>query len=186
MRLLIRHKGVRSILRRYLVTNGFDGTLTMLGLMSGFYAASNVSAKVALSASLGAAIALFVSGVTSAYLSEAAERQRELRELEEALLTQLDESEQARAARGIPYLVALVNGLSPLLFSLLIISPVWLVAYGIPLPVSPFLLSIIIALGCIFALGVYLGTISGTFWLLAGARALLVAGITFGVILVLG
>lgn len=183
--LLIRYKGVRSILRRYLVTNGFDGALTMLGLMSGFYAAGDVSPGVAVSASLGAAIALFVSGTTSAYLSESAERQRELHELEQALLTQLDQSDQAQAARAIPYLVALVNGFSPLIISLFIIAPVWLAASGLALPVSPFLLAIVAALTAIFSLGVYLGTISETNWLWAGARALLVAGLTFGVIFLL-
>ena len=186
MNLIIRHAGVRGILRRYLVTNGFDGALTMLGLVSGFYVVDHVSMKVALTASLGAAFALFMSGITSAYLSESAERQRELHKLERSLLTDLDESDQARAARFIPFIVALVNGLSPLTISLLIISPIWFSLIGLAMPTSPFLVSVIIALVLVFLLGVYLGKIGGTSWLWSGIRALLVASVTVAIISMLG
>jgi len=58
-----------NITRRYLVTNGFDGALTMLGMLTGFYTSGMTNLSVAISACLGAAIALFVSGLSSAYLS---------------------------------------------------------------------------------------------------------------------
>ena len=116
----------RRIARRYLVTNGFDGTLTMLGLMTGFYVSGTKDLGVAINACLGAAIALFVSGFSSAYLSEKAERKQELQELEQALLVDLEESDYGEASRYLPFLIASVNGLSPLFFSLLILTTLFL------------------------------------------------------------
>ena len=115
----------RSIARRYLVTNGFDGSLTMLGMVTGFYASGMTELSVAISGCLGAAVALFISGLSSAYLSEKAEREKELRELEQALLVDLKESDYGQASRYLPVLVALVNGLAPLLLSLVIILPLF-------------------------------------------------------------
>ncbi len=173
----------RKIARRYLVTNGFDGTLTMLGLMTGFYVSGTKDLGVAINACLGAAIALFVSGFFSAYLSEKAERKQELQEFEQALLVDLEESRYGEASRYLPFFIASVNGLSPLFFSLLIISPLFLSFYGVEWPFSPFLVAIITALLCIFLLGVYLGKISRQFWLWAGLRTVLIAMILVAVIL---
>ncbi len=173
----------RKIARRYLVTNGFDGTLTMLGMMTGFYVSGTKEFGVAINACLGAAIALFVSGFFSAYLSEKAERKQELRELEQALLVDLEKSHYGEASRYLPFFIASVNGLTPLFFSLLIISPLYLSKYGIEWPCSPFLVAIITALFCVFLLGVYLGKISRQFWLWAGLRTVFIAMALVAIIL---
>ena len=47
-----------DIARRYFVVNSFDGALTMLGLLSGFYVSEAVELSVVIPACLGAAIAL--------------------------------------------------------------------------------------------------------------------------------
>lgn len=176
----------RSIARRYLITNGFDGALTMLGMITGFYTSGMTELSVAISACLGAAVALFISGLSSAYLSEKAEREKELRELEQALVTDLKESDYGTASRYLPILVALVNGLSPLLLSLLIILPLFLAEQGYVLLFSPFINSIIVALICVFFLGLFLGKISKTFWLWSGLRTLAIAIITVAIILFFG
>ncbi len=176
----------RSIARRYLITNGFDGALTMLGMVTGFYISGTTELSVAISACLGAAVALFISGLSSAYLSEKAERKKELRELEQALVLDLKESDYGQASRYLPMLVALVNGLSPLLLSLLILLPLFIAAQGYILPLSPFINAIIVALICVFCLGVFLGKISKSFWLWSGLRALIIAIITVVIILFFG
>ena len=112
-----------SIARRYMVTNGFDGALTMLGMLTGFYTSGMSDIPVALSACMGAAIALFISGLSSAYLSEKAEREKELHDLEQALIADLKDSDYGHASRYLPLIVALVNGLSPFVLSLFILSP---------------------------------------------------------------
>jgi predicted membrane protein (TIGR00267 family) len=173
----------RSIARRYFITNGFDGALTILGMLTGFYTSGMTELPVAISAILGATIALFISGLSSAYLSEKAERKNELRELEQALVTDLKESDYGKASRYLPILVALVNGFSPLLLSLLIILPLFIAEQGYVSHFSPFINSIAIALICVFLLGVYLGKVSKTFWLWSGLRTLTIAVITVALIL---
>ena len=184
--LILHTRRAWSIARRYLVTNGFDGALTMLGMLTGFYTSGMTELSVAISACLGAAVALFVSGLSSAYLSEKAEREKELRELEQALVVDLKESDYGQASRYLPMLVALVNGFSPLLLSLVILLPLFFAEQGHALPSSPFMNAITIALICIFFLGVFLSKISKTFWLWSGLKTLIIALVTMGIILLFG
>lgn len=175
----------RGIVRRYFVVNGFDGALTMLGIIMGFGLDEDVDPRVVASACTGAGIALGISGISSAYISESAERRRALRELEAAMLTDLERSAHGLAARVVPLAVAIVNGLAPFLTSLLVILPVWLSALQITLPWSPLRMSLGIAFVVIFLFGVFLGRVSGRFWLTSGLRTLLVAMVTAGVIMLL-
>lgn len=185
LRFLVKVITTQGIARRYFVTNGFDGALTMLGLIMGFYTFGDIPLSGMLSACLGAAIALCMSGLTSAYISEAAEKKRELNELEQALLADLSESNYGVVARFVPLVVALVNGFSPLLISLFIISPLGLALYGIHLPFLPLEISIFLAFISIFCLGIFLGKISGTFWLWSALKTTVIGLITALVILFL-
>ncbi len=178
VRFLLEITHSRGIARRYFVVNGFDGALAMLGLTMGFYVSDPVNTATALSACLGTAIALMMSGVSSAYVSEAAERKKELRELEEAMIADLTDSAHARAARLVPVMIAAVNGLSPFGIALLIIAPLWLTELGVALPLQPLDLAIIIAFSSIFLLGLLLGRISGAFWLWTALRTVLIALVT--------
>jgi predicted membrane protein (TIGR00267 family) len=177
-RLLLHISHTREIVRRYLVVNGFDGALTMLGLIIGFLVSTPAELSVIINVCLGAAIALGMSGVSSAYVSETAERKRALGKLEEAMVSDLHESAHGDAARWVPVLIALVNGLAPLIISLLILLPLWLSSAGIPLPVPPLYAAIVVALLLIFSLGIFLGRIASISWLRSGTRTLLVAVIT--------
>ena len=168
----------RGILRRYLVVNGFDGALTMLGLIIGFVVSSPPELEVIINACVAAAIALGMSGISSAWVSEVAERKRELRELEESMLADLGHSAHGQAARWVPLLVALVNGGAPLLISLLIITPLWLARGGVLLPVPPLYLSVCIAAVVIFVLGILLGRIADVSWVRSGLRTVAIAALT--------
>jgi len=175
-----------AIVRRYFVVNGFDGALTMLGLIMGFYVSDRVDLTVVITSCLAAALALGMSGVSSAYISEAAERRRDLAQLEKAMVTSLDESHHARAATWIPWLVALVNGIAPLLIALIIIVPLWLARSGMVLALEPLLAAMAVALLIIFLLGVFLGRVGGIFWLWSGLQSLAVALVTVGLIYLIG
>jgi predicted membrane protein (TIGR00267 family) len=164
-----------GIVRRYFVVNGFDGALTMLGIVMGFVIGGPASLHVVISACLGAAIALGVSGVSSAYVSESAERQRALAELEEAMVKDLRDSYHGEALRWVPMLIALVNGAAPLFISLLIIAPLWLASAGVSLPLPPLYAAIAVALLSVFLLGAFLGRVAGVSWLHSGLRTLLIA-----------
>ena len=173
------------IARRYFIVNGFDGALTMLGLLVGFYVSEDVRLPVVINACLGVAIALGMSGVSSAYISEAAEKQRELRELEKAMVTDLGNSAYGQAARLLPMVIAFVNGMAPLAISLIILLPLWLAPSLEPFSTLPLESAFVMALIIIFLLGVYLGQVSQTFWLWAGLRTLLIAAATTALIFTL-
>lgn len=182
VKFLLHITRTHGIVRRYFVVNGFDGALTMLGLIIGFLISSTEDLSVIISACLGAAIALGMSGLSSAYISEAAERRRELLKLQEAMVADLQQSAHGVAARWVPMLIALVNGLAPALISLLILIPLWLAQLGVPLPLPPLYAAILVALLLIFLLGVFLGRIANISWLRSGLQTLLVAMITAGLI----
>jgi predicted membrane protein (TIGR00267 family) len=171
-----------DIARRYFVVNGFDGALTTLGLLVGFYISKNVDITVSVTACLSAAIALAMSGFSSAYISETAERKREFRELQSAMISDLSESPHAKVSVWMPIMIAITNGLSPLLLSLIIIIPLLLNLFGYSMPINPFLAAIGIAFFLIFLLGVFLANVSGTFWLFSGLQTLVIAAITTGLI----
>ena len=170
---------IHNIARRYLVVNGFDGALTSLGLLSGFYFHRISDLGVIITACLGAAIALGMSGFSSAYVSEAAERKLEFKKLQDAMVTDISGSSHDKASRWMPFFVAMVNGLSPLIISLLILIPLWMAQHGIALLLNPLLLAMIVAFVIIFLLGVFLSNVSGSFWLLSGLKTLVIAGLTF-------
>lgn len=177
--------GTHGIVRRYLVVNGFDGALTMLGLIVGFYLSGTEDLRVVIGACVGAAVALGISGISSAYISESAEKQKELHELEQAMIKDLADSVHGRASRLLPLFVAFVNGMSPFVISLLIVSPIWAAYMSVQLPLPPFELSFVFALVVLFLLGTYLGAISGVFWLWSGIRALVIALVTGAIIVAL-
>ncbi len=183
---MLRIARAQGIARRYFIVNGFDGALTMLGLITGFYGSNTVNQTVINNACLGAAVALAVSGVSSAWMSEAAEKHRELRELEAAMVADLGESVHGQAARFLPLVIGLINGFAPLLISLIIIFSMQTVYLPFDLPISPLESALITALVLIFLLGVFLGQIGGKFWLWAGMRTLLIAVATIALIAVFG
>ena len=172
----------RSLVRRYFVVNGFDGALTMLGIIMGFYVSDRANLSIVINSCFGAAIALGMSGLTSAYMSETAERKKELRELEQAMLEKLNGSAYGQATRLLPFLIAAVNGFSPLVISLIILLPIWVATLPLELPFDALECALMLALSILFLLGAFLGQISGTNWLWAGLRTLFIATVTSALI----
>ncbi|WP_456405214.1 hypothetical protein [Thiolapillus sp.] len=183
---LLKISRPQEIMRRYFVVNGYDGALTMLGLLMGFHVSGDVELAVVITSCLAAALALGMSGLSSAYISEVAEQRHALAQLEKAMVSSLEESRHARAAVWVPWLVALVNGLSPLLVALIIMTPLWLARNDLLLTISPLSAAMAIALAIVFLFGVFLGRVGGTFWLWSGLQSLLVALVTLGLIYWLG
>ena len=179
---------VGQIARRYFITNGFDGALAMLGILLGFYTGGKVPLAITMNACFGAAVALGISGFTSALLSETEERKKELKELEASLMTSLEESDHWRASQITPWVIAAINGLSPFSISLFIIIPLWLEDRGFILPFDIYPLDAAIGFSflAILFLGISLGRISGTFWLWSGLRAVFIGLITAGIIFMIG
>lgn len=184
LRRLIEITRSEQIARRYLVTNGFDASLTMLGLVVGFRATEKSSPEIALAACFGTSVALAVSGFVSTYASESAEMQRDLHDLTRAMLDDLDESAHRRATRYVPILVAAVSGLSPFVVAQLIAAPLWLHRLAIPLALPTFEVSIAMALVVLFLFGALLGHVGRGGRIVAGLR-LLAVGILTAVLIAL-
>jgi len=186
LRLFLHLTQTHGILRRYFVVNGFDGALAMLGLLVGFYVSPAVETGIVATACLGTAIALGVSGLSSAYISESAELRKSLAELEDAMAQDLGATVHGRAARFVPWLVAAVNGFAPLMIGLIVSVPLWLAGQGMPLPLAPVQAAIAVAFMIVFLLGVFLGHVGGTSWWSAGIKAVLIALGTVLLIFLLG
>ncbi|MFX0096177.1 MAG: hypothetical protein ACFE7E_00285 [Candidatus Hodarchaeota archaeon] len=156
----IRITGVSEIARRYFVMNAFDGALTMLGIVIGAYAIGGIDPKIIIGAGFGASLAMAISGVSGAYMTERAERLRELERLEKAMLKTMDNTVQARAIRFASIYVAIVDGAAPFIVSVIAIVPFILSQIGILAVGFAVIVSVSITLLVLFILGGFLGKIS--------------------------
>ena len=149
-----------EIARRYFVLNAFDGALATLGIIAGAYFAGTGSARVILIAALGASSAMGISGAWGAYLTERAERKRAIRELEEALFTSLKGSTLESASRAAVFLIALIDGLSPVFASLICLIPLMVSLFGVVAIGSAVAVATAVALAILFSLGIFVAKIS--------------------------
>ena len=150
-----------EILRRYFVMNAFDGALTMLGFIIGYFATGGRDVKAVLGAGTSACIAMGLSGFVGALITEKAEREREVRELEKAMFAELKGSLVDRAAKMAMLSAALVDALAPAFAAMVSASPLILALYGVIAAEVALAASIALTLCFIFSLGLYLGKISG-------------------------
>ncbi len=180
-----------NILRRYFVMNGFDGALTALGIILGSLVITGFildpvesaeSAKLLISAGLGASIAMGVSGFWIAYLTERAERTKERKELEEIMVTDLNNTKITKANFWTSLVIAAVDGISPFMFSLLAIFPFFFVMTGLSI-MAAYIISFCVVGVEVIVLGIFLGAVSKENKLLYALKiipaALLVAGLTY-------
>ncbi|MFW9823719.1 MAG: VIT1/CCC1 transporter family protein [Candidatus Thorarchaeota archaeon] len=87
------------IARRYFVNNFYDGMLTILGILLGFFmfiiynpSISSIESILVIFPCLGTSISMFISGVSGSYLSERAEQKKKRRELDKAMMILEDET----------------------------------------------------------------------------------------------
>lgn len=173
----LRLSGAGEIARRYFVMNAFDGVLTMLGLVVGAHVAGARGPQVA-GAALGTLVAMAVSGFSGAFLTEGAERKAALHELEAAMLRDLDQTVQGRAARTSALATALVNGASPALGGAAVYVP-----FALAPPSAGALAATGTALAILLGLGFYLARIAEEVPWKYGAKMVGVGLATAGILL---
>ncbi|PSQ23928.1 hypothetical protein BRD01_05425 [Halobacteriales archaeon QS_8_65_32] len=172
---------IGPVARRYFVSNGFDGTLTSVGVVVSAYLSGVDEGFRVIQIGLGAGVGLLTSGVWSVWEIERAEMRAERIEIERAMLTDLKDTQVEREKLGARKLNAFMSGLGPFI--------------GLVLPLIPFvfeelltllgavLVSIAVAVGVLFVFGAYMGSISRQRWYVAGARmglaGLVVAGLNY-------
>jgi len=174
LRRLARISDAHSIARRLFVTNSFDGLISTLGIILGGYLGDVKDPTAYIYTVAGGMLALGIfSGMIATYLSERAERLRELHETEKVMLHKLDDSIYAKVARYVPVYVAFWSGIGALLLPLLTLVPFVIASYfgttSFPLEIA-IAASTSIALLELFLIGCYLGKISGENKLLNGLK----------------
>jgi len=160
---------VGEIARRYFAMNAFDGALTIIGVLVGSYAAGVVRASVVVTTGMSTALAMGISGLWGATLTESAERKRSLNRLEEATLSDLADTRLARASRVAVVIVALTDSLAPVGSSLLVLLPFFLIPLIGDVKIA-YYSSLALGLVVLFALGVFLGHISRSNMVIAGLK----------------
>jgi predicted membrane protein (TIGR00267 family) len=148
-----------GIARRYFVINGFDGAMTTFGIVLGSWIAGVAKPEIVLLAGFGACLAMGVSGFFGALMAEKAERERHLKEMEEATKNRVNPIHY-RAARFVVMYVALIDGLSPALTASIALSPFILASIKIITVSNAYTISLALSMATLFLLGIYLGKIA--------------------------
>jgi|TARA_B100000315_G_scaffold232534_1_gene244844 predicted membrane protein (TIGR00267 family) len=164
--------------------NGFDGALTTLGVIMGAYIAGALEIKLILSAGFGASLAMGISGATGAYMAEKAERVKSMKELEDAMFTTLNDTVIEKASNAAVYFVAFVDALSPIVASLISLSPFIASSFGLLNVTDALYLSLGLNGATLFVLGVFLGKTSRSNVLFYGGLMVL-AGFVTAMVMVL-
>ena len=186
IQLYIQITEMGPIARRYFVKNGFDGSMTMLGIIVGAWVVNVSQPEIIVTAGLGACLAMGISGVSGAYMTERAERKRDLKKLETAMMTKLNDSIITDATAFVSLYAALVDGGSPILTALISLSPFFLLLHGLIAVQMAYTASLVVTLVTLFMLGIYLGRIAKENALLYGIQTLVAGIATVAIALMLG
>ena len=175
--------GAQKIIRRYFAMNAFDGAMTSLGVVMGAWLGHIADPRSVIGVILSGGVAMMVSGFSGTYMTESAERNHSLNELEDAMLINLDDTIYGQASRFVSVFAALVDGSAPFFASVPSLIPFILVP-GVLEIETAFIVSITASMFTLFLLGVYLGRISGDNILISGAK-MVVSGIAVALIALL-
>ncbi|MBL7199730.1 MAG: VIT1/CCC1 transporter family protein [Anaerolineae bacterium] len=168
---------VGEMARRYFAMNAFDGVLTMIGVLMGNYMARVREPRVIVVTGLSTSLAMGISGLWGSYLTESAERRREIDELEKQTLVDLQDTKIGKASRMAAVVVAVVDGLSPFLASLLVLLPFFVIQM-LPSIEWGYYASIGMALMTLFGLGLFLGHISKENLIVSGLKTVIAGAVS--------
>lgn len=169
LRRVIGKKDVRSLMRRYFVANGFDGTLTAIGVIVGAYLSGTQDGQTVIAVGLGAAVGLGVSGIWSVWEIERAETRIEQQEIERAMLTDLGDTRITRDLRYEQLVLALAAATGPVLTILISLSPFLLEGTVLSM-LEAVGVSILVGILMLAMVGAYMGYISKQRWYVAALR----------------
>jgi len=182
---ILRYSESAEYPRRYAVMNAFDGVITILGIILGSKLLGSAEAGQIVAASVGALIAMGVSGASGTYITEMAEQERKIKELQDAMLTNLEGTILVKAHREAALISALVDSAAAIFAGLLAVAPYFLTVAGYIPDVAAFYSSLIISLSLLFTLGVFLGRVAGRSLLFSGLKALGIGCLTLLFLLLL-
>ncbi|MFX1394666.1 MAG: VIT1/CCC1 transporter family protein [Promethearchaeota archaeon] len=168
------------IARRKFFNNCFDGALTSAGIISGFFILFILNPSLIISSTIlitgfATALAIGISGLWGAFLSEEAERKKKIVDLKKVMAiieeksnenNQIYENREKKEGKTIiqkaenfaTWIASIVDGGAPVLGATLPLIPFF---FGINLTILHFIFSYIILIGLLIYLGNFLGKISG-------------------------
>jgi predicted membrane protein (TIGR00267 family) len=166
---LLGKEDVLAISRRYFISNGFDGTLTSIGIIVGAVLSGVPDGYTVIKIGLGAAVGLGTSAVWSVWEIERAETRAEIRRIEQAMLTDLEDTRVQRNQSSARFMHATMSGLGPLIGILIPLTP-FVVAGTVVTMEEAALIAVGLGIGVLGVFGAYMGSISGQRWYVAAAR----------------
>lgn len=175
--------GAQKIIRRYFAMNAFDGAMTSLGVVMGAWLGNINDPRSIIGVIITGGVAMMVSGFSGTYMTESAERNHSLNELEDAMLINLDNTIYGKASRFVSIYAAFVDGSAPFVASIPSVIPFLLVPSLLEIQLA-YIISISASMLTLFSLGVYLGRISGENFLISGAK-MVISGIAVALIALL-
>jgi predicted membrane protein (TIGR00267 family) len=177
--------GIAEIARRYFAMNAFDGVLTTIGVLAGNYLAGVRDLSIPIRTGIATSIAMGISGLWGAYLTETAERRRELSELEKISLIDQSDTSIGKASRFAVIVVSIVDGLAPALAAMIVMIPLFL-RNLIGNPILSYALAGVVALLSLFALGIFLGKVSNENLIGYGFKTLMAGLVAIAINFLLG
>jgi predicted membrane protein (TIGR00267 family) len=174
------------IARRYFIKNGFDGSMTTLGIIVGSWIVGVNKPEIIVTAGLGACLAMGVSGLFGAYMTEKAERKRHIKMLETAMLTDLSNSIHNKASDFVSVYAAFIDGASPMLTAGIALIPFILTLTGTFVIGDAYIASFTLILATLFSLGLYLGRIAKENIWLYGIQTVAAGILIVAIVLLLG
>ncbi len=163
----------KSIARRMFVTNSFDGLMSSIGIVLGSYLIGQRDPIAYIAAVIGASVSMGVfSGMVATYFSERAERIRELKKIEKALLHDLRGSVYEKAVKMVPIYVAFWSGIGIVLLPVIGAAPfIFSLLFNLRIDIGILVYSsVAVMIGEMFGLGYYLGKIAHENPLLNGLK----------------
>ena len=168
-----------EISRRKFFNNCFDGALTCAGIVSGIFiiflgGSSIFIPRNVITTGFATALAIGISGLWGAFLSEEAERKKKMLDMKKEMAILEEEGDEKtdkskknkerekplleRAENFATIVASLVDGGAPVLGSSLPLIPFF---FGSSLTLTHFIFSYCILIGLLIYLGIFLGKISG-------------------------
>ena len=96
-----------AVARRYFVNNFYDGMLTVLGILLGFFVillkenVVSIESNLVILAGLGSSISMLISGLTGSYLSERAEQKKVKDTIKKSMILSEESDFNAKETRSL-------------------------------------------------------------------------------------
>jgi len=173
-----------ELFRRYFINTLFDSTFVVLGILAASAFVPNANPEIAVGTIFAACLAIGISSAVSIYEAEHIESEIEMRKVERAMLSSMEDTELERRTQASAFAVAAVNFLAPVLVAIVMGTP--LLLYEVEV-IRDFrtaaIVSSVLGISIIFAAGYYLGALGRKRPWLRAVRMSVIALLAFGALI---